>query len=267
MLKKILNEVSKFDLYFKEADEDENNGSVNVKVAPRANRGNDYTDSDTQVKVAPRTNRGTDYTEDDDNVDDDTTNDTENDVGNEPDNTTDTEPEEDTNNENDDTAEDDSTDYTEDDGDDTGNTPDTEDDDTGNEPDTDDDGATDYTQDDGGDDAGNQSDNAPPPEDKVQSADDRKKYNLYTRFLKVYAMISSFNDKIKNVVKDDPIQNAVLNRVSDNLDELYETMYEYMTVKFVTAKYIEAMIFFETVLGCIRLNFELIRNNKINLKQ
>ena len=125
----------------------------------------------------------------------------------------------------------------------------------------------DYTQDEGNDGADTPSNNPSSPEDKVQSADDRKKYNLYTRFLKVYAMINSFNDKIKNIVKDDPVQNAVLNRVSDNLDELYETMYEYMTVKFVTAKYIEAMIFFETVLGCIRLNFELIRNNKINLKQ
>ena len=249
MLKKILNEVSKFDLYFREAEEDEG-GNVEVKVAPRANRGTDYSDETTRVNAAPRNNRGTDYTEDDD-----TPNDTETNTDNA-----------DTENQPDDNTEDNAEDYTdnEDNTDDTGNEADT-DDDTGNEPDTGE--AEDYTNDSSDDTqqdntSDNQTDDASAP-----SADDRKKYNLYLRFLKLIDMIDSFTDKLRNVVKDDPVQNAVLSKVVDNLTELHDTMYEYMTVKFITAKYVEALIYFETTISVVKLNFELIRNNKINLKQ
>ena len=249
MLKKILNEVSKFDLYFREAEEDEG-GNVEVKVAPRANRGTDYSDETTRVNAAPRNNRGTDYTEDDD-----TPNDTETNTDNA-----------DTENQPDDNTEDNAEDYTdnEDNTDDTGNEADT-DDDTGNEPDTGE--AEDYTNDSSDDTqqdntSDNQTDDASAP-----SADDRKKYNLYLRFLKLIDMIDSFTDKLRNIVKDDPVQNAVLSKVVDNLTELHDTMYEYMTVKFITAKYVEALIYFETIISVVKLNFELIRNNKINLKQ
>lgn len=249
MLKKILNEVSKFDLYFREAEEDEG-GNVEVKVAPRANRGTDYSDETTRVNAAPRNNRGTDYTEDDD-----TPNDTETNTDNA-----------DTENQPDDNTEDNAEDYTdnEDNTDDTGNEADT-DDDTGNEPDTGE--AEDYTNDSSDDTqqdnmSDNQTDDASTP-----SADDRKKYNLYLRFLKLIDMIDSFTDKLRNIVKDDPVQNAVLSKVVDNLTELHDTMYEYMTVKFITAKYVEALIYFETIISVVKLNFELIRNNKINLKQ
>ena len=80
-------------------------------------------------------------------------------------------------------------------------------------------------------------------------------------------MIDGFSEKIRAVVKDDPSQNAVINKVVDNLNDLHDGMYEYMTIKFMTATYVEAVIYFETVINCVRLNFELLRNNKINLKQ
>lgn len=257
MLKKILNEVSKFDLYFREAEEDEG-GNVEVKVAPRANRGTDYSDETTKVNAAPRNNRGTDYTEDDDTANDTETNTDNNDTENQPDDNTEDNAEDYTDDEDntDDTGNDDNTDDTsnEDNADDTGNEPDT-----GEAEDYTDDSSDDTQQDNTSD---NQTDDTPTP-----SADDRKKYNLYLRFLKLIDMIDSFTDKLRNIVKDDPVQNAVLSKVVDNLTELHDTMYEYMTVKFITAKYVEALIYFETIISVVKLNFELIRNNKINLKQ
>lgn len=260
MLKRVLNEVSKFDYYFKEADDDEEEG-VSVKVAPRNNRGTDYNSDDydgNNVNAAPRSNRGTDYTKDDDEGND------EPDTG------------------------DDATDYTADDSEepsddndtdntgdnplenDTGNETPAEDDDTGNEPDTGDDEATDYSS--GGDgnqvssDEGNGEENQD-DDSQSTSPDERKRYSLYLRYLKLYNMIDSFSEKIRAVVKDDPMQNAVLNKVVENMSDLHDTMYEYMTIKFSTASYVESVIFYETVINCVRLNFELIRNNKINLKQ
>ena len=239
MLKKILNEVSKFDLYFREAEEDEG-GNVEVKVAPRANRGTDYSDETTRVNAAPRNNRGTDYTEDDDTPNDTETNTDSTDTENQPD----------------DNTEDNAEDYT----DNEDNT-----DDTGNEPDTGE--AEDYTNDSSDDTQQDNTSDNQTDDTATPSADDRKKYNLYLRFLKLIDMIDSFTDKLRNIVKDDPVQNAVLSKVVDNLTELHDTMYEYMTVKFITAKYVEALIYFETTISIVKLNFELIRNNKINLKQ
>lgn len=244
MIKKVLNEVSKFDFYFREADGDDGNDNVSVKVVPRENRGTDYNDDTTNVSVAPRTNRGTDYNnETDENTpDNDETEEPTDDT-----NTTDTE----NNNEND----------TDVDTDDTN-------DDTVTEPDTGDDG-TDYNDDDvdNTETDDNTEDNTEDNVDNNNDADRAKKYSLYLRYLKLYDMIDTFSEKIRTVVKDDSSQNAVINKVVDNLNDLYDGMYEYMTIKFMNASYMEAVIYFETVINCIRLNFELLRNNKINLKQ
>ena len=230
MLKKILNERSKFDYYFREADGDTDD-KVSVKVVPKDNSGTDYNDDTTNVTVRPRSNRGTDY----------------NDDGEDSDNTTNA------------SAGEPSTSDTNDNNDDN---------DTGNEPDTGD--GTDYTDDEsqGDGDGDNTEDGTTGDEQNGNQSDDTsKKYSLYIRYLRLYDMIDGFSEKIRAVVKDDPSQNAVINKVVDNLNDLHDGMYEYMTIKFMTATYVEAVIYFETVINCVRLNFELLRNNKINLKQ
>lgn len=241
MIKKVLNEMSKFDFYFREADGDEDGDNVSVKVVPRENRGTDYNDDTTNVSVAPRTNRGTDYNND---PDDNTPNDGETEEPTDTNNTTNDDTEVDPDAEND-------TD---------GGT-----DDTVTEPDTGD-GGTDYTDDEDVDNT-ETDDNTEDNVDTTNDADRAKKYSLYLRYLKLYDMINTFSEKIRNVVKDDASQNAVINKVVDNLNDLYDGMYEYMTIKFMNSSYMEAVIYFETVINCIRLNFELLRNNKINLKQ
>lgn len=243
MIKKILNDVSKFDFYFREADGDEGD-NISVKVVPRENRGTDYNDDTTNVTVTPRTNRGTDYTND-------TEDNTENDAA--------TEEPTDTETNDTDTANTDTTET------ETNTETDNEDNDTVVEPDTGDDG-TDYN--DGvDDDNAETTDDTDTATDAVDDGERRKKYSLYLRYLKLYNMIDTFSEKIRNVVKDDASQNAVINKVVDNLNNLYDGMYEYMTIKFMNSSYMECVIYFETIINCIRLNFELLRNNKINLKQ
>ena len=244
------NEISKFDFYFREADGDDGD-KVSVKVAPRENRGTDYNDDSTNVNVAPRANRGTDYNDDADTNDDENNNPADNDE------TTDQNAENDNTN-NTDNNNDDTTDNNDD-------ATNTTDDDTSVEPDTGDDG-TDYN--DEGDVDDGEVDDTPDDNNNADSDKERpKKYSLYLRYIKLYNMIDTFSDKIRGVVKDDASQNAVINKVVDNLHDLYDCMYEYMTIKFMDATYMETVIYFETVVNCVRLNFELLRNNKINLKQ
>lgn len=265
MLKKFTNPTTPFAMYFKEADGDDTD-SVSVTVAPRQNRGTDYNDDSNTVTVGPRNNRGTDYSQADD-AEDDTADDTPPD-----------EPADDAPPAEPDTGDDEATDYS-DDGDD----PDADPDATGDEgadgdeeaapdePDTGGEGAEDYTDDsgtDGGDDTaaddGSGEGNGPTPEEQ---AENNKKYHMYKRFMHLYNLLEVFIDKSRNIVKPDASQNAVIKTFANNLTDLYENMFDFMTIRYKSSSYVQILIYFETIISTVRLNFELLKNNKINLKQ
>lgn len=250
MIKKIRKEQSLFERYFREADGDEND-KVSVTVAPRQNRGTDYSDDSTSVKVSPRANRGTDYGADEETPD-------------EPETGNDEDYSNDMSNDNTDSETNDSEES--DDGSDADTT-----DDAPDEPETGDDGGEDYsddTSDDSGDtDDGNNETDTSDDGDGEDAEEKKKKYSMYLRYLHLYELISTFSEHIRSIVKDDFTQNAVIKTVVNNLNNLYNGMYDYMVIKYKTSSYVEIMLYYETVINCVRLNFELLRNNKINLKQ
>jgi hypothetical protein len=287
MLKKIYTQDDAFNRYFREAEGDDD--TVSVTVAPRANRGTDYNDDTTKVNVSPRNNRGTDYSADDTQNADNPTDDTDNANDNTNDNTT--EP-----NDNDNPADanepasDEATDYSSDNADDNADTTQDEettgdeggddeettgdeggdDEDVPDGPDTGDDG-TDYTS--TGDDEGSEDDTGNDEEssENETSGEDTKekenKFYMYKRYMYLYNTLDGFIDKIQLIVKDDVTQNAVLKTVTNNLIDLKQNMFDYMTLRYKSASYIQILLYFETAISIIKLNFELLRNNKINLKQ
>lgn len=240
MFKRIENHTNMFDRYFKEADDED---GVSVTVAPRNNRGSDYNDENTNVRVAPRSNRGNDYTtgdSEDDSNDDDT----------ESDNDT-------VDNDNSDNEDEDNTDNS----DDTDSDSDDNSDENDDSPETDD--VSDYSDDENEDD----SDEEDSTDDSESSADSQKRYTMYLRYLRLYDVLCSMIEKLRYIVKDDPNENAVIIKIIDNFNNIKMTMFDYMVMKFKSEQYVEILIYFETIVNCIRLNFELIRNNKIILKQ
>ena len=273
MLKKILRDKSAFERYFKEADDDED--KVSVTVAPRRNRGTDYGDDTNNIRVVPHQRRGTDYGDgmNNDGIDDASNN--IEDVSTDPNNTG--EPSE----ENEPVSEPDlgegGTDYGADDTGDDGGIEEDEDmgdkGDTAGGPDLGD-GGTDYgddTGDSGEDGDASETSEETPSENSPENpedADERlKKYHMYKRYMNLYNIIDTFIEKLRNIVKSNAVENAVIKRVYNNLTDVHTNMFDYMTIKFKKASYVEVLIYFETVISIVRLNFELIRNNKINLKQ
>lgn len=248
MIKKIPNVSLSYYKYFVEADDEEE--TVSVKVAPRKNRGTDYADDTTNIKVSPDETEGdaTDYGTEDDAMDDTT-------------------PEEDTT---DDIATDgpdtgdDGTDYGADDGgEETG--AETEDGDAEGGPDTGDDGeATDYSAD--GDTEGD-TETTDDTDNTTDDVDKRKKYNIYKRYLNIYEMTNNFLEKLRSIVTSNPVDNSVIKVVINNFNDLRDNMYDYMTIRFKDESYVQILIYFETIISIIKLNFELLRNNHINLKQ
>ena len=186
-------------------------------------------DDDVSVTVAPRKNRGNDYGDDNTNVT----------VG----------PRSNRGN-----------DYNNDD-------EDTGDEEAPDEPDTGD-GGTDYSsdnedEDDTTDDTGDEEDSNT-EDDKDEKL---KKFHTYKRYVHLYNILGSFIDKLQTCVKDDATQNAVIKTINDNLNDIRNNMFDFMTVKYKSSSYIQVLIYFETVISAIRLNFELMRNNKIKIKQ
>lgn len=144
---------------------------------------------------------------------------------------------------------------------------DDETDDTAEEPETD--GESDYGNDESEDSTDDTDDNTTDEEDTSEenTEDSQKRYTMYLRYLRLYDVLNNITEKLKYIVKDDPDENAVIIKVTDNLNTIKSAMFDYMIMKFKSAQYVEILIYFETVINCIRLNFELIRNNKIVLKQ
>ena len=149
------------------------------------------------------------------------------------------------------------------------------DDGTGDEGVDDDESATDYTDDvdsDGTGDTAETGDGAAPQNQPDEGANDeklgekRKKYVMYTRFLKLHNSIDSFITKLHAIVKDDVTENAVIKIVSNNLIALKNNIYEYMVAKYKDASYVEIHIFYETAINCVRLNFSLLATNNINIQ-
>lgn len=261
---------SLFNSFMFEAPGDEEDGNVSVTVAPRANRGNDYGDDTVKATVRPTAARGaTDYGADDDT--EDTPDDTADaqDAGD--DTTTDDTGDTD---EGDDTDADTATDYGADDDDGTGDTGD-ESGDSASEGDGGDDAdaPTDYGADDGGDDGSTDDGEA----DSGDSGDGNsngnnkgealRKFHMYSRFQHLYNVIETFVEKLRDVVKDDPTQNAVIKRVTTNFANLYDNLYDFMMVKFSRASYVELLVYMEQAVAICKLNFELLKNNRIELKQ
>lgn len=256
-MKKTPIEISMFNRVLMEADGEDNTEGTNVKVVPRNNRGTDYNDDGESVTVTPRSNRGTDYNNDD-SEDDSSSDDNSSDSG-------DDEPTD----YNDDSSNDDNS--GDNNSDDSGNGDSDSDNDTGDES-SDDDGddePTDYNDD--SSDNNNSEDSNDSNNDSSNNNEDNatkeKRYFTYRRFVYLYNSIDSFIEKLRNVVKSDPIENRVIQIVIDNLTNIHDNMFDYMTSKFKNASYVQILVYFETIISVIQLNFELLRNNRINLKQ
>ena len=271
MLRKEVNRTSLFDVYVREAPGDPNEGdNVSVTVAPRANRGTDYTEDPNDITVAPRSNRGSNYdaddtaTEDEDVTPEETpeeANDTtQNDVDTEP---TDYGAEDDTNapeevggaedTTEEEPAEDDATGAEE----------------TGEEeegPDLGDDG-TDYSDDAGAEDTGEEGDTEDTGATEDELVEQEKKFNFYKIYMNVYNALENMIETLKSCVKNNPVENVVIEQVTTNLSDMKEILYDYMIVKYPTESYPAILSYYETIIIGMKLQIEILKNNKISLKQ
>ena len=158
-----------------------------------------------------------------------------------------------------DTGEDDNTDFTGDDTpDETGETGEDGPDVGGDEDFTDGSEETQDTQDTnddttGGD--GNDTPNAPGVE-----LDSTRKYNLYKEFMSLYNATDNYISKLENILKNDYEENQIIRISVNNLREIKDILFDYMTIRFQLNTYVQSLLFYQKMVVSVQLVFKLLKS-------
>lgn len=129
----------------------------------------------------------------------------------------------------------------------------------GDETGTEDDGTTD----DGGDAAADQG-NADEKAKPGVEYDSTRKYNLFKEYMSLYNACDNYISKLENVLKDDTMQNQIIRTSVNNLRDIKDIIYDYMTIKYPINSYIQSLLFYQKMKVSIQLIFSLLKNSKNN---
>ena len=126
----------------------------------------------------------------------------------------------------------------------------------GDETGTEDDGTTDT-----GDDAVNQGDADEKAKPGIEY-DSTRKYNLFKEYMSLYNACDNYISKLENVLKDDMIMNQIIRISVNNLRDIKDIIYDYITIKFPINSYIQSLLFYQKMKVSIQLIFALLKNSK-----
>lgn len=129
----------------------------------------------------------------------------------------------------------------------------------GDETGTEDDGTTDDGEDAAAD-QGNADEKAKPGAEY----DSTRKYNLFKEYMSLYNACDNYISKLENVLKDDTIQNQIIRTSVNNLRDIKDIIYDYMTIKYPINSYIQSLLFYQKMKVSIQLIFSLLKNSKNN---
>lgn len=110
------------------------------------------------------------------------------------------------------------------------------------------------------DDGGGGEGTAAPP----NNAENQLKFSLYRNLKNLYIAVQNYISQLDDMTVSSYNYNMVIKTASRKLGELEDYMYEYMTIRFKDAPYIESMEFYQKCITTLQLIFELLRNNKEN---
>lgn len=124
-------------------------------------------------------------------------------------------------------------------------------------------GTEDGTTDDSGEDAANQgtSDEKAKPGAEYDST---RKYNLFKEYMSLYNACDNYISKLENILKDDTVQNQIIRTSVNNLRDIKDIIYDYMTIKYPINSYIQSLLFYQKMKVSIQLIFSLLKNSKNN---
>ena len=124
--------------------------------------------------------------------------------------------------------------------------------------------------DDAGDEGGGEDVEADDTEDgtsqtgQTNNTENQLKFSLYRNLKNLYITIQNYESQLDEMVASSYNFNMVIKSASNKMANLEDLMYDYMTLRFKDATYIESMEFYQKCLATLELIFELLRSNKEN---
>ena len=98
------------------------------------------------------------------------------------------------------------------------------------------------------------------------NAESQLKFSLYRNLKNLYIAIQNYISQLDDLSVSSFNYSMVIKTASKKLGELEDYMYEYMTIRFKDAPYLESMDFYQKCVATLQLIFELLKNNKENGK-
>ena len=98
----------------------------------------------------------------------------------------------------------------------------------------------------------------------ANTAENQLKFSLYRNLKNLYIAVQNYITQLDDMTVSSYNYNMVIKTASRKLGELEEYMYEYMTIRYKDAPYLESMNFYQKCIATLQLIFELLKNNKEN---
>ena len=99
---------------------------------------------------------------------------------------------------------------------------------------------------------------------QTNNTENQLKFSLYRNLKNLYITIQNYESQLDELVASSYNFNMVIKSASNKMANLEDLMYDYMTLRFKDASYIESMEFYQKCLATLELIFELLRSNKEN---
>lgn len=112
-----------------------------------------------------------------------------------------------------------------------------------------------------------ESNEEPTNDNEADGTSQSRKYNLYKDFMSLYNSNKSYIEKLERSRASSMESTIVINSALNQLNKIDDILYEYMTIKFPKAPFIDSLIFYHQTVSAIRLCFASIRNNKPFINQ
>ena len=134
-------------------------------------------------------------------------------------------------------------------------------------PETDDSGDN-FADTSGGDDGGDNNDESSADTAQEESNEKKKpgieydstrKYNLFKEYMSLYNAADNYISKLENILKNDLMQNQIICICVNNLRDIKDILYDFMTIKFQNSSYIQSLIFYQKMILSVQLIFKLLK--------
>ena len=88
--------------------------------------------------------------------------------------------------------------------------------------------------------------------------DTMRKYQLFNEFIHFGNAVTNYISKLENIILDNPGQNQLIKYVIDNLHNIKDMIYDYITMKFELVSYVSARTFFDEMYVSTQLSIGML---------